>query len=133
MTRRRIAIGVALTLVAAAAIVWSLFFALEAEAEAASIAASTGRECPDPCAFAFGSEQAPAGLILYPGGGVEPAAYAPLAAEIADAGFLVTIQQAPLGLAVLSASRASLDEQEFRRALIVGFVAHAVVSLIAFL
>ena len=111
MTRRRIVIGVALTLVAAAAIMWSLFFALEAEPEAASVAASAGRECPDPCAYAFGSEDARIGLVLYPGGGVEPAAYAPLAADIADAGFLVTIQQAPLGLAILDSdmAQASLD------------------------
>lgn len=99
-------IGVALTLIAAAAITWSLFFALEADAEARSIATSAGMECPDPCAFAFGSEQAPVGLILYPGAGVEPAAYAPLADEIAEAGFFVTIQQAPLGLAILDSDMA---------------------------
>jgi pimeloyl-ACP methyl ester carboxylesterase len=99
-------IGVAVTLVAAATITWSLFFALEAEPEATVIAAAMGMECPDRCAFAFGSEQARVGLIIYPGAGVEPAAYAPLAAEIADAGFLVTIQQAPLGLAILDSDMA---------------------------
>ncbi len=104
-------IGVALTLIAAAAVGWTLFFSLDADPGAAAIAASAGRECPDPCAYAFGSEQAPAGLILYPGAGVEPAAYAPLAAQIADAGFLVTIQRAPLGLAILDSdmAQASID------------------------
>jgi predicted alpha/beta-hydrolase family hydrolase len=111
VTRRRVVIGVSLVLIAAAAITWALFFALEADPEAASVAASVGTDCPDPCAFAFGSDAAPAGLVLYPGAGVEPAAYAPLAAEIADAGFFVTIQQAPLGLAILDSdmAQASID------------------------
>lgn len=111
MTRRRIVIAISVVLIAAAAVTWSLFFALEADPEAASVAASAGRACPDPCTYAFGSAQAPAGLILYPGAGVEPAAYAALAVEIADAGFLVTIQQAPFGLAILDSdmAQASID------------------------
>lgn len=111
MTRRRVLIAVALALVVAVAVTWSLVFALEAEPEAVSVAASAGRDCPDPCAYAFGSAEAPAGLIIYPGAGVEPAAYAPLAAEIADSGYLVTIQRAPLGLAILDSdmAQASLD------------------------
>jgi dienelactone hydrolase len=108
-TRTRFVIGIVVVLVAAVAVVWSLFFALEADPEAAAIAASAGRECPDPCAFAFGSEQAPSGLILYPGAGVEPAAYAPLAVEIADSGFFVSIQQAPLGLAILDSDMAQVS------------------------
>ncbi len=113
MTRRSVVIGVALTLVAAATITWSVFFALEADPGATSIATTLGTECPDQCEFAFGSEQARVGLILYPGAGVEPAAYAPLAAEIADAGFLVTIQQAPLGLAILDSDMASASIDAF--------------------
>lgn len=111
MTRRRILIAVALMLLVAAAVTWSLVFALEADTEAAAVAASEGRDCPDPCAYAFGSEEAPTGLIIYPGAGVEPAAYAPLAAQIADGGFLVTIQRAPLGLAILDSdmAQATLD------------------------
>jgi pimeloyl-ACP methyl ester carboxylesterase len=40
------------------------------------------------------------GLILYPGGKVPPAAYAPAARDIAAAGYLVVIAPMPLNLAV---------------------------------
>ena len=46
------------------------------------------------------------GLIIYPGGRVDPAAYAPLAREIAAQGFLVAIVPMPLNLAVLGPDRA---------------------------
>ncbi|MCU0499477.1 MAG: alpha/beta hydrolase [Anaerolineae bacterium] len=46
------------------------------------------------------------GLIYYPGGRVQPEAYAPLAREIAKAGYLVVIVPMPLNLAVLGANRA---------------------------
>jgi len=47
------------------------------------------------------------GLILYPGGRVDPEAYAPLARSIATEGFLVVIVPMPLNLAVFSPGRAS--------------------------
>lgn len=109
MTRRRVVIGIALVLLIAASVAWSLLFSLDADPEARAMAASVGQECPDPCAFALGSHWSPAGLILYPGAGVEPAAYAPLAVEIAEAGFFVTIQQAPLGLAILDSDMAQVS------------------------
>mgnify|MGYP002640517585 CR=1 FL=1 len=40
------------------------------------------------------------GVIIYPGGHVDPRAYAPLAKEIADAGYLVILPPMPLNLAV---------------------------------
>jgi dienelactone hydrolase len=40
------------------------------------------------------------GVILYPGGHVDPLAYAPLAREIAEEGYLVIIPRMPLNLAV---------------------------------
>ena len=40
------------------------------------------------------------GLILYPGGFVDPAAYAPIAREIAARGYLVVLDPMPLNLAV---------------------------------
>jgi pimeloyl-ACP methyl ester carboxylesterase len=48
-----------------------------------------------------------AGLILYPGGFVDPRAYAPPAREIAAAGYLVVIPPVPLNLAVLAPGRAA--------------------------
>lgn len=47
------------------------------------------------------------GLILYPGGRVDPRAYAPQAHIIASQGYLVIIVPMPLNLAVLGAERAS--------------------------
>ncbi|CAN5787503.1 hypothetical protein BH10CHL1_BH10CHL1_31020 [soil metagenome] len=46
------------------------------------------------------------GLIIYPGGRVDPRAYAPAAHAIADAGYLVIIPPMPLNLAVLAPDRA---------------------------
>jgi dienelactone hydrolase len=47
-----------------------------------------------------------AGLVLYPGGFVDPRAYAPAARAIAAAGYLTVIVPMPLNLAVLGANRA---------------------------
>ena len=47
-----------------------------------------------------------AGLILYPGGLVDPQAYAPAARDIASAGFLVVIPPMPLDLAVFAPGKA---------------------------
>ncbi len=46
------------------------------------------------------------GLIFYPGGRVDPRAYAPAAQAIAAAGYLVVITPMPLNLAVLAPNRA---------------------------
>ncbi len=48
-----------------------------------------------------------AGLILYPGGRVDPRAYAPLARAIAEQGYTVVIVPMPLNLAVFGAGRAA--------------------------
>ncbi len=47
------------------------------------------------------------GLILYPGGRVDPRAYAPPARAIAEEGYLVVIVPMPLNLAVLAPNRAA--------------------------
>jgi len=46
--------------------------------------------------------QPDSGLILYPGGRVDPRAYAPIARAIAEQGYLVVIVPMPLNLAVLA-------------------------------
>lgn len=46
------------------------------------------------------------GVILYPGGHVDPRAYAPLAHRIASKGYLVIIPPMPLNLAVFSPNKA---------------------------
>jgi hypothetical protein len=52
------------------------------------------------------------GLILYPGGKVPPAAYAPAAREIAEAGHLVVVVPVPFNLAVfgIDAATAVMDD-----------------------
>ena len=52
------------------------------------------------------TEAATTGLILYPGGRVDPRAYAPTAHAIAEEGVLVVIVPMPLNLAVLAPNRA---------------------------
>jgi hypothetical protein len=47
------------------------------------------------------------GLIIYPGGRVDPRAYAPQAHAIAEKGYLVVIVPMPLNLAVFGSGRAS--------------------------
>ncbi len=47
------------------------------------------------------------GLILYPGGRVDPRAYAPTAREVAQAGYLVVIVPMPLNLAVTAPGHAT--------------------------
>lgn len=47
------------------------------------------------------------GLIIYPGGKVEPEAYAPLAKSISESGYKVVIVPMPLKLALLSPNKAS--------------------------
>src|SRR3990170_1004030 len=46
------------------------------------------------------------GLILYPGGRVDPRAYAPEARIIAESGYLVVVVPMPLNLAVFGADQA---------------------------
>jgi hypothetical protein len=59
--------------------------------------------------FAFGPAggEPSTGLILYPGGRVDPRAYAPTARAIAEEGFLVVIVPMPLDLAFFAPDRAA--------------------------
>ena len=57
-------------------------------------------------------EETDTGLIFYPGGLVEPTAYAPILRKIAEEGVLVVITPMPLNLAILDtgAANAVIDE-----------------------
>ena len=57
-------------------------------------------------------EETETGLIFYPGGLVEPTAYAPVLREIAENGVLVVITPMPLNLGILNtdAANAVIDE-----------------------
>jgi pimeloyl-ACP methyl ester carboxylesterase len=52
-------------------------------------------------------ERIPVGLVIYPGGKVPPAAYAPAARAIAESGYLVAIVPVPFNLAVLDIGAAA--------------------------
>ena len=56
--------------------------------------------------FLPGAVQSSTGLVLYPGGRVDPRAYAPPARALAERGFAVVIVPMPLNLAVLAPGRA---------------------------
>jgi hypothetical protein len=57
-------------------------------------------------------EKTETGLIFYPGGLVEPTAYAPILSKIAEEGVIVVITPMPLNLAILNtgAANAVIDE-----------------------
>jgi hypothetical protein len=65
--------------------------------------------------IAFVPHDAPptAGIILYPGGRVQAEAYAPLARQIAEAGYLATIVYAPLNLAIFNPGAANAVIENF--------------------
>lgn len=90
-----------------ALVVWSLLgpdHGPEAEAALASDDAVTVEVEPF---LAFDPGEATTGLIIYPGGRVEPEAYAPVARRIAEAGYLVVIPEMPLDFAIFAPSRAN--------------------------
>jgi pimeloyl-ACP methyl ester carboxylesterase len=101
----RIALGIlVLLVVAAGAFVWWGNHPLEAMPEAvaalqsnSSVAVNSG----DWIVFSPQENSVQAGIILYPGGHVDPRAYAPLAGDLAAEDYLVVIPPMPLNLAVL--------------------------------
>ncbi len=57
--------------------------------------------------FQAAGEAPSTGLVFYPGGRVDPRAYAPAARALAAEGYLVAIVPMPLGLAILAPDRAA--------------------------
>ena len=100
----RIALGiVALLVVVAGAFIWWASNPLEAMPEAImalesdqAVLVSSGEWM----VFSSQASSSPMGIIVYPGGHVDPRAYAPLARELASDGNLVVIPKMPLNLAV---------------------------------
>ncbi len=80
----------------------------EATAALASTDAATFQQDPDGrLTFTPTSGTPTSGLILYPGGKVPPAAYAPAARAIAERGYLVSIVPVPFNLAVFDIDAAA--------------------------
>jgi dienelactone hydrolase len=114
MTRRllrRLVVGTLLVLVAATAL-GATYFAIpqpelpEAGQALASTPTVTYAVEGDLLTFTPNAGRPRTGLIVYPGGKVSAAAYAPLAQRIAERGYLVVIVPMPLNLAVLGIDRA---------------------------
>jgi hypothetical protein len=102
-------LGVTALLLAAGATWWLQPQPLlpEARAALASTPSVSFSEAHGWLEFQPAEGSATTGVIIYPGGKVEPAAYARSAQAIAEAGFLVVIVPMPLNLAVLGVDRAS--------------------------
>ena len=120
MNRRRarlnlVAIAVALALAFAGFLWWAQPQPLLPEATAALASTPTVAFAEDPdgrLTYTPVAGTPEAGLILYPGGKVPPAAYAPQAQAIAERGHLVAIVSVPFNLAVfdIDAAQAVIDD-----------------------
>ena len=90
-------------------IVWSKTGTYPARAVALSALESTDRVTitQDKWITFTPVEEVETGLIFYPGGLVEPTAYAPILHQIADQGVLVIIVPMPLNLAILNTGAAN--------------------------
>ncbi len=73
----------------------------------------TVEETADYIAFVPAVEFYGKGIIFYPGGSVEPEAYAPLMHSVAEEGYLCVIVKMPLKLAVLDADKADKVREDY--------------------
>jgi dienelactone hydrolase len=123
---RRIAliILVVLGIALAAGLVWLNDLAdPTAEATAAMAPDETVSVSSDGAIVFEPATPASTGFVIYPGGRVSAEAYAPVARQIAEAGYLTVITPMPFGLAVLSPDAASgviADHPEIERWVIGG-------------
>jgi Alpha/beta hydrolase family len=101
-------IGILLILSLSGFIIWaSNPAAAMPEAQQAMISDNSIEIQKDPwLVFQPTGETPDTGLIIYPGGRVDPVAYAPAARRIAENGYLVVIVPMPLNLAVFGANQA---------------------------
>jgi hypothetical protein len=105
---RRLIIGIILIfLIGTAGLVgWATLSAQEATERAVTVLQDNGVQLEDGRLVFRPSSPTDRGLIYYPGGLVDPEAYAVTAQGIADAGYLVVIPKMPLNLAFLGINRA---------------------------
>ena len=105
---RRLIIGIlVIVLIGAIGLVgWATLSAQEAAERAVAVLQDNGVQREDGQLVFRPSSPTDRGLIYYPGGLVEPEAYAVTAQGIADAGYLVVIPKMPLNLAFTGINRA---------------------------
>lgn len=116
MRSRRVRVGVVLTLTvvalfAAVFVAWTRTARYPAFPEAAAVAEAAEQVRGW---TVFEPQDVPTvGLVFYPGGLVDPAAYAPMLRRLADGGVLVVSVPMPLDLAVLGIGRAGAVLQAY--------------------
>ena len=120
MTRRRILRGLLLGIAAVLVVLIGAFvwwvqpqpLLPEATAALASTPGATFTEENGRLTYTPVGPPPTVGLVLYPGGKVPPAAYAPQARAIAEAGYLAVVVPVPLNLAVfdINAAQAVIDD-----------------------
>jgi dienelactone hydrolase len=105
---RRLLVGilVALLIGAAALIGWAAVSAQEATERAVVVLQQNGVQREDGRLVFRPSVPSDRGLVYYPGGLVEPEAYAVTAQAISEAGYLVVVPKMPLNLAFTGINRA---------------------------
>jgi len=92
---------------------WATLSAQEATERAVAVLEDNGVQREDGQLVFWPSSSTDRGLIYYPGGLVDPEAYAVTAQGIADAGYLVVIPKMPLNLAFTGINRADGIQEEF--------------------
>ena len=112
---RRLSIGILLIVLIGAIglVVWATVSAQEATEPAVALLRDNGVQREDGQLVFRPSSPNDKGLIYYPGGLVEPEAYAVTAQGIADAGYLVVIPKMPLNLAFTGINRADGIQADF--------------------
>jgi dienelactone hydrolase len=92
---------------------WATLSAQDATARAVEVLQENGIQREKGQLVFRTSTQTDRGLIYYPGGLVEPEAYAVTAQGIADAGYLVVVPKMPLNLAFMGINRADLIRRDY--------------------
>lgn len=96
-----------LIVIAGGLVVWSWLGPPAGPAAEAALASDDAVTVEIEPFLSFDPGNATTGLIVYPGGRVEPEAYAPVARRIAEAGYLVVVPEMPLDFAIFAPSRAN--------------------------
>ena len=104
LKRAAVLLGVVIVITVVAFYAWTRIERYDAVAEAEALAEKARVEQGW---YVFEPDGAPrAGLVFYPGGLVDPAAYAPLMKRLSDDGVLAVVVPMPLDLAVFGVGRA---------------------------
>lgn len=112
--RRLFIVVLAILLLATAAlVVWATVRAQPAKGRAVEVLQENGIRREDRRLVFRPTAPADTGLIYYPGGLVEPEAYAVTAQGVADAGYLVVVPKMPLNLAFTGINRADGIRSDF--------------------